>query len=53
MKFYPYEKRGGRVVLAMEWGEHDKFWGSFKIHVKQKGGGEGVTFYPFLGGGLR
>ena len=51
----PLRKGGGRVVLAMlQWGEHDKFRGSFKIYVKQKGrGAEGVTFYPFLGGGLR
>ena len=28
MKFYPYEKGGGKV-LAMLKGGHKKFWGSF------------------------
>ena len=29
MKFYPYEKGGGKSFSHAEGGEHKKFWGSF------------------------
>ena len=29
MKFYPYEKGGGKSFSHTEGGGHNKFWGSF------------------------